>query len=106
MDRRGRRIFTGYLIVGPEASVATTRQVLARHKVDLALLDVKLGGEAVFPVSEMFDAMGVPYIFVTDDPASSLPARYRGRPLVTKLCRPKALILRVAPLPARALIGV
>ena len=82
----------GYSIVGPEASVETTRQVLARHKVDLALLDVKLGGETVFPVSEMLDSLGVPFIFVTSHPASSLPARYQGRPFVTKPYRPAALL--------------
>ena len=47
----------GYSIVGPERSVETTRQVLSRHKVDLALLDVHLAGETVFPVSEMLDAI-------------------------------------------------
>jgi DNA-binding response OmpR family regulator len=82
----------GYSIVGPEASVETARQVLARHTVDLALLDVKLGGETVFPVSEMLDAISVPYIFVTSHPASSLPARYHGWPLVTKPYKPKALL--------------
>jgi len=32
-------------------------------RADLALLDMDLGGETVFPISEMLDAMGVPYIF-------------------------------------------
>ena len=71
----------GYSIVGPERSVETTRQVLSRHKVDLALLDVHLAGETVFPVSEMLDAIGVPYIFLTSHPVSSLPGR-----------RPRALL--------------
>ena len=78
--------------MGPEESVETARQVLARHTVDLALLDVKLGGETVFPASEMLDAISVPYTFVTSHPASSLPARYHGRPLVTKPYKPKALL--------------
>jgi DNA-binding response OmpR family regulator len=78
--------------MGPEESVETARQALARHTVDLALLDVKLGGETVFPASEMLDAISVPYIFVTSHPASSLPARYHGRPLVTKPYKPKALL--------------
>jgi len=32
----------GYSVVGPEASVEATRQVLAQQRVDLALLDVIL----------------------------------------------------------------
>jgi DNA-binding response OmpR family regulator len=82
----------GYSIVGPERSVEATRQVLSRHKVDLALLDVHLAGETVFPVSEMLDAIGVPYIFLTSHPVSSLPGRYEGRPLLTKPFRPRALL--------------
>ena len=82
----------GYSIVGPERSVETTRQVLSRHKVDLALLDVHLAGETVFPVSEMLDAIGVPYIFLTSHPVSSLPGRYEGRPLLTKPFRSRALL--------------
>ena len=40
----------GYSVVGPEASVEATRQVLAQQRVDLALLDVMLGG-GQFPMS-------------------------------------------------------
>jgi chemotaxis family two-component system sensor kinase Cph1 len=74
----------GYSIVGPERSVDTTRQVLARQKINLALLDVNLNGETVFPVSDMLDSIGVPYIFITSSPASSLPERYQSRPLLAK----------------------
>jgi DNA-binding response OmpR family regulator len=80
----------GYSIVGPERSVDTTRQVLAQHKIDLAILDVD--GETVFPVSEMLDAIGVPYIFITSRPASSLPARYQSRPLLAKPYSSTALL--------------
>ena len=60
-------------------------------RADLALLDMDLGGETVFPISEMLDAMGVPYIFMTSRPASSL-AWHQGRLLLTKPYRPKALL--------------
>jgi two-component SAPR family response regulator len=82
----------GYSIVGPERSVETTRQVLARLKVDLALLDVSVGGETVVPVSEMLDAIGVPYIFITSHPVTSLPARYQSRPLLAKPYSSTALL--------------
>jgi DNA-binding NtrC family response regulator len=82
----------GHSIVGPEGTVEATRQVLARYRVDLALLDVLLGSETVFPVSEMLDLIGTPFIFVTGQPRSSLPAKYRHRPLMPKPCRPLALM--------------
>ena len=82
----------GHSIVGPEGTVATTRQVLARQRVDLALLDVMLGGETVFPISDLLDLAGTPFIFVTGHPRSALPVRYRDRPVVLKPCRPRALM--------------
>jgi DNA-binding response OmpR family regulator len=85
----------GYSVVGPEGSVETARRVLARQRVDLALLDVMLGGETVFPVSEILDRMGTPFIFVTGHPPSALPVQYRHRPLMRKPCRPRALMALV-----------
>jgi DNA-binding response OmpR family regulator len=74
----------GYSVVGPAESVDATRKVLAKQKVDLALLDINLGGELVFPIAEYLEAIGLPYIFVTGNSPSSLPAEYRHRPLVQK----------------------
>jgi DNA-binding response OmpR family regulator len=82
----------GHSVVGPEASVAATRRVLARHRVDLALLDVLLGSETVFPVSRLLDRLGTPFIFVTVCAPSALPAEYQARPLIAKPCKPEALV--------------
>jgi len=87
----------GYSVVGPERSVAETSKLLAWNKVDLALLDINIGGEMVFPVSKMLDTLGVPFVFITSNSAW-VPEEYRHRPLMTKPFRPQALlalILRV-----------
>ena len=73
----------GYAVLGPERSVAEARKALDRVKIDLALLDIRLGGETVFPIVEKLEAMGVPFIFVTGNP-DSLPPEYSGRPLLAK----------------------
>jgi DNA-binding response OmpR family regulator len=87
----------GYSVVGPERSVAETSKMLAWNKVDLALLDINIGGEMVFPVAKTLDTLGVPFVFITSNSAL-VPAEYRHRPLMTKPFRPQALlalILRV-----------
>jgi CheY-like chemotaxis protein len=58
--------------------------VLAQQEVDLALLDINLRGELVFPVADYLEAIGLPYIFVTGNSPSSLPVEYRHRPVVQK----------------------
>ena len=95
----------GYSVVGPERSVAETSKMLAWNKVDLALLDINVGGEMVFPVSKILDTLGVPFVFITSNSAL-VPAEYRHRPLLTKPFRPQALlalILRVLAERAEAL---
>ena len=73
----------GYAVLGPERSVAEARKALDRMKIDLALLDIRLGGETVFPIVEKLEAMGVPFIFVTGNP-DSLPPESSDRPLLAK----------------------
>jgi len=85
----------GYSVAGPEASVDAAQKVLGRQKIDLALLDVNLGGEMVFPIAEMLDAMRIPYIFVTSYSASAIPARYRHYPIVQKPYSPGLLIAQM-----------
>ena len=73
----------GHAVLGPERSVDDARRALERIRVDLALLDVTLKGETVFPLVKILDAMDVPVIFVTGNPAL-LPDEYSWRPLVPK----------------------
>jgi len=85
----------GYSVAGPEVSVDAARSVLRRQKIDLALLDVNLGGKMVFPIAEMLDAMRIPYIFVTSYSVSAIPARYRHSPIVQKPYSPGQLIAQM-----------
>ena len=82
----------GHSVVGPEASVEATRKVLAQQRVDLALLDVLLGRETVFPVLRLLDSLSTPFIFVTSYAPSALPAEYQARPLIPKPYKPEALV--------------
>ncbi len=81
----------GYTVLGPERSVAEARKALGRVKVDLALLDVSLGSETVFPVSKLLEGMRIPFIFVTGNP-TLLPAEYSRHPLVPKPWQRHALL--------------
>ena len=82
----------GYSVVGPEASVEATRRVLAQQRVDLALLDVVLGGETVFPISRLLDSLRTPFIFVTVCSPAALPVEYQARPLLAKPYKPDVLV--------------
>jgi CheY-like chemotaxis protein len=65
-------------VIGPAGSVAEGLELVEHHgsRVDIALLDVNLRGELVFPVADALAAQGVPIIFTTGYDAMVLPAPY------------------------------
>jgi DNA-binding response OmpR family regulator len=85
----------GYTVVGPEKSVDASIRALTQHKIDLALLDVKLGGELVFPIAKDLDAKGIPYIFLSSYSAAAIPAQHRHSPLVSKPYSPELLLAQM-----------
>jgi DNA-binding response OmpR family regulator len=94
----------GYAVLGPERSVDEARKALSKTKVDLALLDVRLRGETVFPLVKTLDAMDVPVIFLTGQP-SLLPAEYSCRPLLRKPWRGPALLSLIPRVIGRRPVG-
>ena len=74
----------GYHVAGVAQSVDAALKTLRCRSVDAALLDVNLRGELVFAVADALAARGVPFVFVTGQPASSIPETHRHRPLVPK----------------------
>jgi DNA-binding NtrC family response regulator len=56
----------------------------AEIHIDLALLDVNLGGEDAFPVAEVLLERGVPFAFSTGYGNSGLPERWRQTPTLQK----------------------
>lgn len=47
------------------ASVAEADETLNRHQPDMAILDVNVGGDLIFPVAERLQNGGIPFVFTT-----------------------------------------
>lgn len=77
----------GCQIAGSPASVgAALAWIEAGGSADVALLDVNLNGESVFPVAEALKARGVPFAFATGYGADHDP-RFNDAPLLGKPIR-------------------
>jgi DNA-binding response OmpR family regulator len=74
----------GFEVVGPFPRLKGVLGAAASEPLDLALLDVNLNEEAVFPAAEELLGRGVPFIFLTGYDAKSLPEEYRSFPRLTK----------------------
>jgi hypothetical protein len=60
--------------------------------MDVAILDVNLGDERVFPVADALMEKGVPFVFTTGYGPSGLEDRYPGRAVITKPYREATLV--------------
>lgn len=75
----------GCEIVGPFARLdQAVSAVNGGLQIDLALLDVNLGGERSFPVAELLAEKGVPFVFTTGYDESGMPDAWRSRPALRK----------------------
>jgi two-component system, chemotaxis family, sensor kinase Cph1 len=64
-----------------------------RHDFDVALLDIDLDGEPVWPVADALAEAHVPFVFTTGFASRVVtPPRFAGRPVVTKPYAPEELV--------------
>ena len=74
----------GCEVVASVARLAAACEIAGSVQVDLAILDVNLAGERVFPVADILRERQIPFLFSTGYGASGLPAEYAARPVLHK----------------------
>jgi CheY-like chemotaxis protein len=74
----------GYGVAGVVPQLSEALAAARRETFDLAILDVHLHGESVFPVADVLAERGVPFVFATGYGERGLPEAYRGRPVLQK----------------------
>lgn len=75
----------GYTVVGPISSLSAAMIAAARERVDAAILDVNLGGEAVYPAAAILADRGIPFIFCSGYTGSvRMPPEFADVPRVAK----------------------
>ncbi len=84
----------GARVLGPAATLAHAHQLLEKESPTVAVLDVNLGGEFVFPLTDELRAKEVPYVFATAyaDDDRLFPAETRHAPRLPKPVLPNVLI--------------
>jgi len=74
----------GYIVREPLPSVEAALAAVAAQPADLALLDVNLAGQQVFPVADALAARHLPFIFLTGCDEAVLPPRFAGSAILVK----------------------
>lgn len=74
----------GYRVVGPAATAAEARRLIARGPIDGAVVDLDLNPTVAQAILDLLDDAGIPAVLLADAAAEELPEHHRGRPLVQK----------------------
>jgi DNA-binding response OmpR family regulator len=73
----------GCAVVGPAAYLDDAVRLMREEVVHIALLDLKLQGQPVYPVADQCQASGVPFAFMTANP-ETIDDDYADRPTLVK----------------------
>jgi response regulator RpfG family c-di-GMP phosphodiesterase len=75
----------GCQVVGTACDIKrATELALGDESVDVAILDVNLGGQVVFPVADILFRRGIPFLFATGLGAGGLPPDWQGHCSIQK----------------------
>ena len=76
----------GGTVIGSASRLGRALEIVSdpATTIDLAVLDVNLGGEEAFPVATRLAERGVPFVFSTGYGNAGLPADWRSRPTLQK----------------------
>ena len=82
----------GFVVIGPMPRLAQAVLAANETAIDVALLDVNLAGQHVFPAAEALERRGIPFIFMTGYGLRILPAQFNSRPSIGKPFRSAGLL--------------
>lgn len=71
-------------VVGPTASRQAALALLDEQPVDIAMLDINLAGQPVYPLADALEKLQIPFMFVTGYERGVVPTSYAHAPYVDK----------------------
>lgn len=74
----------GCEVIGPAARLSAALDVVGREQVDLAILDVNVAGEPIYPVAEALAKRSIPFVFSTGYGSAGIRDAFRDRPVLQK----------------------
>ena len=74
----------GCEVVGPAMNIRQATDFATRADIDIAVLDVNLAGDSIFPVAEILSGRGVPIVFSSGYGSNGLPQEWQSSPTLPK----------------------
>jgi DNA-binding NtrC family response regulator len=74
----------GCEVIGPAPNMAAARELIDGEMFDAAILDVHIRGERVFPLLDLLEGRGVPFLMTSGYADWQMPEKWEGRPRLQK----------------------
>jgi len=74
----------GHEVCGPCESVSEALAAVEREEFDLAILDVNLKGESVWPVAGALKERGIPFVLASGGHVEPPPEQFASTPMIEK----------------------
>lgn len=74
----------GCQVIGPAPNMAAARELIEEEKFDAALVDIHIRGERVYPLCEVLEAKGVPFVLTSGYADWNMPDKWGERPRLQK----------------------
>jgi CheY-like chemotaxis protein len=81
----------GYEVIGPAPRLPKALELAEREHFDVALLDVNVAGDLVYPVARKLTERKIPFVFLTGYGKSGIHPDFVARPVLTKPLDPAKL---------------
>lgn len=81
----------GCIVVGPAARLDQAQPLAESAEIDIALLDLNLGGARSIPVADILAKRGVPFVFMSGYGALGLEPPHDLRPVLEKPFSPESI---------------
>jgi DNA-binding response OmpR family regulator len=77
----------GAEVIGPLGRLDEAVAIAREETLELAILDVNIGGQLVTPVADALTARAIPFVFCTGYDGARLPGRHASAPVLMKPCQ-------------------
>ena len=74
----------GCVVIGPVARLKKAIELARLEVMDFAILDVNLFGEKVFPVADILETRGIPFLLTTGYGEAAVPENRQGWRVIGK----------------------
>jgi CheY-like chemotaxis protein len=74
----------GCKVVGPAPNMSAARQLVESAEFDAALMDIHIRGERVFPICELLDSKGIPFVLTSGYADWNVPEKWEFGPRLQK----------------------